>query len=131
MITASALFKGQCHCGNIELDLVWPEGSSEIPARECRCSFCVKHGGVWTSNPGATLSVVLRRPDLLSKYEFGTQTATFYICARCGAVPFVTSEIAGHLYAVVNVNALENLDSARLSRGTFNVDGEGGRVPVG
>jgi hypothetical protein len=124
MMTPSSLIKGGCHCGNIELGLLWPEGSSEIPARECSCSFCVKHGGVWTSNPGATLSVVLRRPDRVTKYEFGTETATFYVCARCGTVPIVTSEIAGHLYAVVNVNALENLDSRRLGRKTFNVEGE-------
>ncbi len=115
---------GRCHCGNIEFTLDWPDDQPDIPARECSCSFCVKHGGVWTSNSGANLSVVLHQADLVSKYAFGTKTATFHICIRCGAVPIVTSEIANHLYAVVNVNTFENLDPLRLRRAASNLDGE-------
>ena len=48
---------------------------------------------------------------------FGSRTATFHVCTRCGAVHLVTSEIAKHLYAVVNVNVLENVDQAWLRRG--------------
>jgi hypothetical protein len=118
------LLNGKCHCGNIAFTLDWPEDKTEIPARACTCSFCIKHGGVWTSSPGAKLSVVLRQADLVSKYAFGTATATFHVCARCGAVPIVTSEIENHLYAVVNVNTLENFDPSRLRRGTADFDGE-------
>jgi hypothetical protein len=39
-------------------------------------------------------------------------------------VPLVTSEIADHLYAVVNVNVLENVDQAWLRRATANFEGE-------
>jgi hypothetical protein len=39
-------------------------------------------------------------------------------------VPLVTSEIADHLYAVVNVNALENVDPAWLRRTSAHFDGE-------
>jgi len=39
-------------------------------------------------------------------------------------VPLVTSEIADHLYAVVNVNAFENVDPSRLRRGAANFEGE-------
>jgi len=115
---------GKCHCDNIAFTLDWPEDQPEIPARACDCSFCVKHGGVWTSNPRATLSVVLHHTDLVSRYAFGTQTATFYVCTRCGTVPIVTSEIAGHLYAVVNVNTFENFDQKRLRRAGASFDGE-------
>jgi hypothetical protein len=118
------LLNGKCHCGNIAFTLDWPDNQPDVPARECSCSFCVKHGGVWTSNPRAKLSVVLHQADLISKYAFGTETATFHICARCGTVPIVTSEIAGHLYAVVNVNTFEGLDPLRLRRAASNLDGE-------
>jgi hypothetical protein len=118
------LLNGQCHCGNITFTLDWPEDQPEIPARACSCSFCVKHGGVWTSNPSAKLSVVLRQEDLVSKYAFGTETATFHVCARCGTVPIVTSQIANHLYAVVNVNTFESINPMRLHRGAANFDGE-------
>ena len=115
---------GHCHCGNIALGLEWEEASPEIPARACGCSFCTKHGGVWTSNPSAMLAVSVRDPALVSKYVFGTGTATFHVCSRCGVVPFVTSEIDEHLYAVVNVNVLENVDQSWLRHASTNFDAE-------
>ena len=118
------LIKGKCHCGNICLELEWQGDKPEIPARACGCSFCVKHGGVWTSNPGATLRVDIGNASFVSKYAFGTRTATFYICSRCGTVPLVTSEIAGRVYAVVNVNALENIHESWLRRASANFEGE-------
>src|SRR4051794_9395731 len=104
------LLHGRCHCGNIAFELEWRGDPGEIPARACGCTFCVKHGGVWTSHPGSTLDVAIRDASLVAKYAFGTRTATFHVCSRCGVVPLVTSEIGNRLYAVVNVNALENVD---------------------
>jgi hypothetical protein len=118
------LIRGQCHCGNIAFDLEWNEAPPVIPARACRCTFCVKHGGVWTSNPRSTLTVTLADPSRVSKYEFGTRTALFHVCSRCGAVPLVTSEIDGHVYAVVNVNTFENVDAAWLRPSATSFDGE-------
>jgi hypothetical protein len=118
------LIHGKCHCGNIAFVLDWPEDPPEVVARECGCSFCVKHGGAWTSNRNAKLSVTLRRPDVVSRYLFGTETATFYVCTRCGAVPIVTSDIENHVYAVVNVNTFENADSLHLRRQPVKFDGE-------
>lgn len=118
------LIRGKCHCGNIVLALDWPGDADDIPARACGCSFCVKHGGVWTSNPEATLSVQVGDPALVSEYAFGTRTATFHVCARCGTVPLVTSRIGEHVYAVVNVNALEGLDASRLRRAPVSFEGE-------
>ena len=115
---------GKCHCGNIAFELEWDESPPKIPARACGCSFCVKHGGVWTSNPKSRLAVVIREPSLVSKYVFGSRTATFHVCARCGTVPLVTSEIANRLYAVVNVNALENIEESWLDRAAANFEGE-------
>jgi hypothetical protein len=115
---------GKCHCGNISFELEWEGDVPEIPARACGCSFCVKHGGVWTSNPKSGLVVSIRDRALVSKYIFGTQTATFHVCSRCGAVPLVTSEISNHLYAVINVNVLENVDPSWLREAAVNFDGE-------
>jgi hypothetical protein len=118
------LIDGKCHCGNVAFVLDWPGAPSEIVARECSCSFCIKHGGVWTSNRDARLSATLQYAALVSKYAFGTGTATFYVCTRCGVVPIVTSEIANHLYAVVNVNTFENSDSLHLRRQPVSFDVE-------
>ena len=116
---------GKCHCGNIAFSLTWEPDPKEIPARACGCSFCTKHGGVWTSNPKSKLEVAVKDPAAVSRYQFGTRTAEFHICTRCGIVPVVTSRIDGHLYAVVSVNAFEGVDPALLSRGPTNFDGEG------
>ena len=118
------LINGRCHCGNIAFELEWEGDTAEIPARACGCSFCVRHGGVWTSNPNSRLAVAIRDTSLVSKYAFGSRTATFHICSRCGAVPLVTSEIANHLYAVVNVNVFENVDRSRLHRAAASFEGE-------
>jgi len=118
------LIRGQCHCGNIALELEWDGEPPAIPARACGCSFCVKHGGVWTSSPRAALVVTVRKPEAVSSYAFGTRTATFHVCACCGVVPLVTSEIENHLYAVVNVNTLANVDPAWLQRAAASFEGE-------
>jgi hypothetical protein len=118
------IYRGSCHCGNLALELEWNADPQAIPARACGCSFCVKHGGVWTSDPRSRLTLTVADPSLVSRYRFGTRTATFYVCARCGAVPVVTSTIAGHDYAVVNVNVLEGIDPSQLRRASASFDGE-------
>ena len=116
---------GKCHCGNIAFSLAWDPAPAEIQARACTCSFCVKHGGVWTSNPKGRLKVTVKDKSRVSTYAFGTKTAEFHVCANCGVVPVVTSRIDGTLYAVVSVNAFENVDPKLLKRGQASFDGEG------
>jgi hypothetical protein len=118
------VINGKCHCGNISFALDWPGGPGDVAARICSCTFCTKHGGVWTSNPEAKLAVAFRQSTAVSKYSFGTATAIFHICLSCGVVPIVTSEIADRLYAVVNVNTFENFDLAGLNRQAASFDGE-------
>jgi hypothetical protein len=119
------LIDGRCHCGNISFRLTWEPEPLEIQARACTCSFCVKHGGVWTSCPTGALEVRIDDPDAVTRYSFGTRTAEFHVCGRCGIVPVVTSEIDGRVYAVVSVNAFENVDPARIRRAPISFDGEG------
>jgi len=118
------LIQGSCHCRNITFSLRWEPEPTEIPARACTCSFCTKHGGVWTSNPRGSLKVVIDDPALVSEYTFGTRTARFHICARCGIVPVVTSTIDDHLYAVVSVNAFEGVAPSLLRRSQADFEGE-------
>jgi hypothetical protein len=119
------LIRGACHCGNISFALAWEPTPATIPARACTCSFCTKHGGVWTSNPGGSLEVTIREPARVNAYAFGTRTAEFHVCANCGVVPVVTSRIEGRLYAVVNVNTFEGVDPSLLAREPRSFDGEG------
>ncbi|HUQ76562.1 MAG TPA: hypothetical protein VM183_17715 [Burkholderiales bacterium] len=115
---------GRCHCGNISFSLLWEPDPAEIQARACGCSFCTKHGGVWTSYPKGVLKVAVADASAVSNYAFGTKTAQFHICARCGIVPLVTSRVEGHLYAVVSVNAFEGIDPALVRRAPASFEGE-------
>ncbi|GLQ93390.1 GFA family protein [Dyella acidisoli] len=118
------LIAGSCHCGNITYTLDWSPDPTEIPARACTCTFCSKHGGVWTSYPAGSLKVKVKDVQLVSRYAFGTETADFYVCKQCGVAPLVTSLIDERLYAVVNVNTFENVDASLLRRSSSTLDGE-------
>jgi hypothetical protein len=115
---------GRCHCGNISFHLDWKSDPPEIAARACGCTFCVKHGGVWTSAPGGALKIRIQDAEQVLKYKFGTGTAEFHICSVCGVVPVVTSRIDGHVYAVVSVNAFEGIDRSLLRTVPASFDGE-------
>ena len=108
------LIHGNCHCGNISFELTWEPAPTTIPARACSCTFCVKHGGVWTANATSSLVVTVAHPELVSRYEQGTRTAQFHVCTRCGVVPVVTSEIEGRTYAVVNTTTFDDAARALL-----------------
>ncbi|MDF3981292.1 hypothetical protein P3W24_04840 [Luteibacter sp. PPL201] len=114
---------GACHCGAIAFDLDWPDGAPILP-RACGCTFCRKHGAAWTAHPDARLTVRMTREEGVSAYRFGTRTAVFHVCVRCGAVPVCTSEIGGRRYAVVNVRAFEGLQDPLPEPSAFDVDGE-------
>ena len=115
---------GKCHCGNITYEFDWPLAGAEIPVRACSCSFCSKHGGIYTAHREAALRAVIYDQSLITKYTFATGTAEFFICSRCGAVPFVTSMILGRLYAVVNANTFEGVDRASFQSMAADFDDE-------
>ena len=92
--------------------------------RACDCTFCSRHGGSWTSHPEAELAVSIEDSSLASTYRFGTSTADFHVCARCGVVPAVTSRVEGFLFAVVNANTFEDLDPRTLARASAHFEDE-------
>lgn len=65
-----------------------------------------------------------RESALVSEYQFGTATAIFHICSTCGVVPFVTSKIDDHLYAVVNTNTFDDTAQISFSRSPTDFEGE-------
>jgi hypothetical protein len=80
---------------------------------------------VWTACPTGTLKISVKDESRVDRYSFGTKTADFHVCAECGVVPVVTSEIEGRIYAVVSVNAFEGVDMSLIDRAPADFDGEG------
>ena len=124
MANTNNRIEGKCHCGNIRFLFERSQQQPQIAVRACSCTFCQMHGGVYTSDPGGKLDVYVLDSSLVNKYRFGTKTAEFYICSRCGVVPVVSSEIEGNLYAVVNVNTFQNVDKSDLEQSITNFKGE-------
>ncbi|MFO1338985.1 MAG: hypothetical protein U1F53_16795 [Burkholderiaceae bacterium] len=114
--------QGVCRA-NIAFALTWPDAQAEIPAQACGCSFCQKHGGVWTSNPAqGELDVTLREPQRLAlrlRHRHGG-----FPCTPAAAWCPWSGRIEGQLYAVVSVNAFEGVDPARLKKAPISFDGE-------
>jgi len=115
---------GKCHCGNISYTMEFDGALADIPVRACTCSFCVKHGGAWTSHPGARLDVTVRDPARHARYEFATKTAEFHICTGCGVVPLVTCRLDDRTLAVVNVNTFDDIDLSTLKKAPMSFEGE-------
>jgi len=94
---------GHCHCQAIGLAF---ETERPLAPRACQCGFCRRHGARTVSDPGglATLSL---GPETI-RYRFGTGTTDFLICGRCGVYVGATADIAGALFATLNLNAFDD-----------------------
>src|SRR5215471_4455313 len=91
------LISGRCHCGNISLAPDWRPEPSEIPARACTCSFCAKHGGVWTSRPtGSLMRIKIRVRSRCQTDVIGAKDRVIAMDGdQLGLVPLVVSSDSG------------------------------------
>ena len=116
--------KGGCHCGNIGYEYDCPVPIAALQARMCTCSFCIAHGARYVSHPDGRLRVRFGEPGQVQRYRFGTGTADFVFCTRCGVMVFVLSEIDERSYAVLNVNTLQGIDPAAVPAKPVDYNGE-------
>ena len=93
---------GGCHCGNLRIELTLSKPPSELPLRACGCTFCTAHAAVHVADPDGLFEVRAGDDALVERYRFGTSTADFLLCRRCGV--YVGAICDGR--AVVNVLAL-------------------------
>jgi hypothetical protein len=117
-------FAGACHCGALHLTFETPTEPLALPLRACGCSFCRKHGVRTTSDPAGTVRFRTGDPDLLQRYRFGTRTTDTLICRNCGIYLAAVTDIDGALYAVVNVNALDDRSAFERAAEVMNYEGE-------
>ena len=72
---------GSCHCGAIEFQVTLDNGLQNL--RRCNCSLCSKKGAIMASVPLNALKVT-KGEDILSLYQWNTNTARHYFCSVCG-----------------------------------------------
>lgn len=117
---------GGCHCGRVGLTFMPQLAPSALPLRRCGCSFCTKHGAVYTSDPGGRLVIEVTGERALQRYRFATRTGEFLLCRDCGVLLAVLCEIDGHAYAALNANVLE----PAIANPIQAVDFEGESLPA-
>ena len=120
----SSSFHGQCHCGNLELTFETNLTLEQLPVRACACSFCRKHGALSTSDPNGKVKITVHDPNLLIRYRFGLKTADFLICKRCGIYLAAVMTVGDRVYATVNINTFDFLESFKQKPLTVSYDGE-------
>jgi hypothetical protein len=100
-------FHGRCHCGAVGFEYRTAKPVGEWPVRACQCSFCLKHGAAYTSDPAGEVRFAHEDASALSRYRFGQGTADFAFCGRCGGYLGAVTEEAGRSLMVINLRALD------------------------
>jgi hypothetical protein len=115
---------GRCHCGAIGFEYRTGKSVDEWPVRACQCSFCLKHGGVYTSDPAGSLRFTHRDPSAVSRYRFGQKTADFVFCSRCGGYLGAVTEEDGQPLMVLNLRAFDPQPEGLQAAQPMSYEGE-------
>ena len=113
-IGARLIFKGQCHCGAIGVELMSDRAPAEQALGACQCAFCRKHNARAFSDPKAHVTLTAVDPEQLQRYMFGLRTSEQIICRRCGVYVAMTLMDGDRVWSVINVDTLE--DRVRFTR---------------
>jgi hypothetical protein len=98
---------GHCHCNQITLELATEIPADQLRLRACQCSFCRRHGARTTSDPAGAARIVLKNSEAVSYYQFGSQTADFLVCSRCGVYVAAVLRNDSRMVATLNVNTFD------------------------
>jgi len=115
--------RGRCHCGNLQLGLHLSQAPADTRLRACGCSFCRARNTRTTSDPNGSVDIRVADWSLVELYRFGTGTAEFLICKRCGVYIGAIGETASGTRAVINTNCLD--DRAAFTQQADPVDHDG------
>ncbi|MBV9862972.1 MAG: aldehyde-activating protein [Alphaproteobacteria bacterium] len=114
---------GGCHCGNMIVRLRLAQSPQDSPLRACGCRFCRAHSTRTVADQDGLFELWAADWLLVEPYRFGSRTAEYLVCRRCGVYVAAVGETAAGLRAVVNVNSLD--DRAAFTRVPIAMDYEG------
>ncbi|MGB7835684.1 MAG: hypothetical protein WBL84_26135 [Xanthobacteraceae bacterium] len=92
--------------------------------RACACSFCRAHQTRTVADPGGLFEVEADDWSLVEPYRFGSGTADYLVCRRCGVYVGAVCETAAGARAVVNVNCLADRAQFTQAPSAPDYDGE-------
>ena len=100
--------QGGCHCGNLQIHMRLTRPPAENLLRSCACSFCRSHGTRTVSDPDGHVAVWATDWSLVEQYRFGSRTADYLLCRRCGVYIGALCETSAGMRAVVNTRCLKD-----------------------
>ncbi len=115
---------GSCHCGVIRTRLRLTKSPAENALRSCACSFCRAHATRTVSDPDGLFEIWSDDWSLVEPYRFGSRTADYLICRRCGVYIGAVCETGSGLRAVINTNALHDRAAFTAAPAAPDYDGE-------
>jgi hypothetical protein len=118
------LHAGGCHCGNISVQLSLTRTPDQMPLRSCSCSFCRAHGTRTLSDRDGLAEITAADWSLVEKYRFGSRTADYILCRRCGVYVGAVCETSSGLRAVINTNCLSDRAAFTQPPAAPDYDGE-------
>jgi hypothetical protein len=116
--------RGGCHCGNIALALRLTKPPSETALRACGCAFCRAHATRTVADLGGLAEISATDWSLVEFYRFGSKTADYILCRRCGIYVGAVCETEAGTRAVINVNSLDDRAAFTAVPDPTNYDGE-------
>ena len=96
---------GQCHCGTVKFTVRLLDGLTK-PIR-CNCSICRMKGAVMVFASMGSIAVIEGEAQL-SAYQFHSNVAKHFFCARCGIHLFHQRRFDPEQYGV-NVACLDGV----------------------
>jgi hypothetical protein len=115
---------GGCHCGNIHVRLRLSKSPQQTPLRACACSFCRAHMTRTVADRAGHFTLSAGDWSLVEPYRFGSRTADYMVCRRCGVYVAAICETAAGPRAVVNINCLADRAAFTQQPTATNYDGE-------
>lgn len=118
------LHSGGCHCGNIGVQLRLSRSPEQMPLRSCACSFCRAHGTRTLSDRDGEATITAADWSLVERYRFGSATADYMLCRRCGVYVGAICDTSSGRRAVINVNCLDDRAAFTQTPAAPDYDGE-------
>ena len=94
------------------------------PLRACGCAFCRAHSTRTVADLGGAAEIAANDWSQVEFYRFGSQTADYILCRRCGIYIGAVCDTASGTRAVINVNSLEDRATFSAVPEASNYDGE-------
>lgn len=117
-------YLGGCHCGNMRVRLQLSKRPQDSPLRACACAFCRAHATRTVADTAGLFELQADDWSLVEHYRFGSRTADYVVCRRCGIYVAAICETSAGTRAVVNVNCLADRASFTQIPAVSDYDGE-------